>query len=89
MADDTYNIAGKVALVTGASSGLGRQAALALAGAGVKVAVSARRVDRLDALVAEIANAGGQAMAFDLDVRDIATIDGVVGAVHGANQYPG
>ena len=84
MADDTYNIAGKVALVTGASSGLGRQAALALAGAGAKVAVSARRVDRLDALVAEIANAGGQAMAFDLDVRDIATIDGVVGAVEAA-----
>ena len=84
MADDTYNLAGKVALVTGASSGLGRQAALALAGAGAKVAVSARRVDRLDALVAEIANAGGQAMAFDLDVRDIATIDGVVGAVEAA-----
>ena len=84
MADDTYNIAGKVALVTGASSGLGRQAALALAGAGAKVAVSARRVDRLDALVAEIANAGGQAMAFDLNVRDIATIDGVVGAVEAA-----
>jgi NAD(P)-dependent dehydrogenase (short-subunit alcohol dehydrogenase family) len=84
MADDTYNIAGKVALVTGASSGLGRQAALALAGAGAQVAVSARRVDRLDALVAEIANAGGQAMAFDLDVRDIATIDGVVGAVEAA-----
>ena len=84
MADDTINIAGKVALVTGASSGLGRQAALALAGAGAKVAVSARRVDRLDALVAEIANAGGQAMAFDLDVRDIATIDGVVGAVEAA-----
>ena len=84
MADDTYNLAGKVALVTGASSGLGRQAALALARAGAKVAVSARRVDRLDALVVEIANAGGQAMAFDLDVRDIATIDGVVGAVEAA-----
>ena len=84
MADDTYNIAGKVALVTGASSGLGRQAALALARAGAKVAVSARRVDRLDALVVEIANAGGQAMAFELDVRDIATIDGVVGAVEAA-----
>ena len=84
MADDTYNLAGKVALVTGASSGLGRQAALALARAGAKVAVSARRVDRLDALVEEIANAGGQAMAFDLDVRDIATIDGVVGAVEAA-----
>ena len=84
MADDTYNLAGKVALVTGASSGLGRQAALALARAGAKVAVSARRVDRLDALVVEIANAGGQAMAFELDVRDIATIDGVVGAVEAA-----
>ena len=81
MADGGYNLDGKVALVTGASSGLGRQAALALAGAGVKVAVTARRVDRLEALAVEIADAGGQAKAFALDVRDIATIDGVVNEV--------
>ncbi len=84
MADDSYNLAGKVALVTGASSGLGHQAALALARAGVKVAVTARRLDRLQALAAEITGAGGHAMPFALDVRDTASIDGVVGDVEAA-----
>ncbi|MDA1099935.1 MAG: SDR family oxidoreductase [Proteobacteria bacterium] len=81
---DTYILDGKVALVTGASSGLGRQAALALAGAGASVAVTARRVDRLEALAAQIAGTGGQARAFALDVRDSAAIDGVIGAVEAA-----
>ncbi|MBL6951350.1 MAG: SDR family oxidoreductase [Alphaproteobacteria bacterium] len=84
MAGDTYKLVGKVALVTGASSGLGQQAALALAGAGAKVAVTARRVDRLEALAAQINGAGGQAAPFALDVRDTAAIDGVVGAVEAA-----
>ncbi len=84
MAGDTYKLDGKVALVTGASSGLGQQAALALAGAGAKVAVTARRVDRLEALAAQINGAGGQAIPFALDVRDTAAIDGVVGAVEAA-----
>ncbi|MDP7549355.1 MAG: SDR family NAD(P)-dependent oxidoreductase [Alphaproteobacteria bacterium] len=84
MADDTFKLDGKVALVTGASSGLGRQAALALAGAGAKVAVTARRLDRLEALAAQIGDAGGQAKPFALDVRDTAAIDGVVGAVEAA-----
>ena len=84
MAGDTYKLDGKVALVTGASSGLGEQAALALAGAGAKVAVTARRLDRLEALAARITGAGGQAMPFALDIRDTATIDGVVGAVEAA-----
>jgi len=72
---------GKVALVTGASSGLGQQAALALAGAGAKVAVTARRTGRLEALAAQIADAGGQAMPYAMDVRDTAAIGGVVDAV--------
>lgn len=84
MMGDTYILDGKVALVTGASSGLGRQAALALAGAGASVAVTARRVDRLEALAAQIAGTGGQARAFALDVRDSAAIDGVIGAVEAA-----
>ena len=58
MAKDSYNLAGKVALVTGASSGLGRRAAIALTGSGARVALTARRVDRLEALEAEITRHG-------------------------------
>ena len=61
-------LAGKVALVTGASSGIGEAAALALAEAGVAVAVSGRRADRLAALVAKIAAKGGTALALPGDV---------------------
>lgn len=59
---------GKVALVTGASSGIGEAAALALAEAGAAVAISGRRRERLDALVAKIEAAGGKALAMPGDV---------------------
>jgi len=59
---------GKVALVTGASSGIGEAVALTLAGAGAKVVFSARRADRLAALEARIAREGGEAMALAGDV---------------------
>jgi NADP-dependent 3-hydroxy acid dehydrogenase YdfG len=62
------SLTGKVALVTGASSGIGEGAALALAEAGVLVAVSGRRQDRLDSLVARIETAGGKALALPGDV---------------------
>lgn len=61
-------LAGKVALVTGASSGIGEAAALALAEAGVTVAVSARRTDRLESLVERITAAGGNALALASDM---------------------
>ena len=77
MADNCVDLSGKVALVTGASSGLGRQAAIALAGAGAKVAVTARRRDRLETLSAEIVASGGQAGPFALDVRDPASVEQV------------
>ncbi len=63
-------LTGRVALVTGASSGLGRHFAATLSRAGAIVAVAARRTDRLDALVGEIRTSGGRALAVTLDVRD-------------------
>lgn len=63
-------LAGQVAMVTGASSGLGAHFARLLAGQGAAVALAARRVDRVQALADEIAAAGGRALALSLDVAD-------------------
>src|SRR5579859_3253110 len=63
-------IAGQVALVTGASSGFGEATARALARCGMRVAVAARRADRLEALAAGIGQAGGEAMPLVADVTD-------------------
>jgi NADP-dependent 3-hydroxy acid dehydrogenase YdfG len=61
---------GKVALVTGASSGIGEATAVALAAAGATVAVGARRKDRLDALTARLRDDGATVLQLDLDVTD-------------------
>ncbi len=61
-------IEGRVALVTGASQGIGRACALELAKAGATVALAARNVEKLDGVAAEIAAAGGAAQVFELDV---------------------
>lgn len=67
-----FDLAGKVALVTGASSGLGRHFAQTLAQAGASVVVAARRASLLDAVVAEIVAAGGRAAPLILDVSGTA-----------------
>jgi NAD(P)-dependent dehydrogenase (short-subunit alcohol dehydrogenase family) len=65
---DAFDLRGRVALVTGASSGLGCHFAKTLAARGAAVAVAARRVDRLGALVGEIEVSGGRAAAVPMDV---------------------
>ena len=80
----SVDLTGQVALVTGASAGLGWRFAKVLAAAGAYVAVTARRTDRLDALVAEIVAAGGKAQAFGLDVSDAEQLKAIVPAVEAA-----
>lgn len=70
----THGLAGRAALVTGASSGIGRHLSLSLARAGARVAACARRVDRLAGLVDEIKAAGGEAVAVAMDVEDEASV---------------
>ncbi len=70
------DIAGKIAWVTGASSGLGERFARVLAEAGAIVALSARRVERLEALGAEIAAAGGRALVVPMDATRVPDIRG-------------
>jgi 3-oxoacyl-[acyl-carrier protein] reductase len=65
-----FNLKDKVALVTGASQGIGRATALALAEAGAKVALAARNAEKLAAVAQEIAAAGGEAFAVQMDVAD-------------------
>jgi 3-oxoacyl-[acyl-carrier protein] reductase len=72
---------GRVALVTGASQGIGRACALVLAGSGAKIALCARNQEKLDQLANEISNSGGEAAAFKLDVSSEDEIKATVKAV--------
>jgi 3-oxoacyl-[acyl-carrier protein] reductase len=65
-----FSLKDKVAVVTGASQGIGRDTALALLSAGAKIVVAARNEEKLTALVNEITAAGGQAVAVKMDVAD-------------------
>lgn len=74
MKQPDFRLDGQVAVVTGASKGIGRDLAKALAGAGAHVAVAARSMADLLSLVEEIEDAGGSGLAVEIDVRDV---DGV------------
>ncbi|AJY11888.1 SDR family oxidoreductase [Burkholderia dolosa] len=74
----SINLEGKVALVTGASSGLGQRFAQVLSQAGAKVVLASRRVERLKELRAEIEAEGGAAHVVSLDVTDVQSIKAAV-----------
>src|SRR4051794_19881475 len=78
----TESLEGKVAAITGASSGIGEATAVALAQAGAAVAVGARRADRLEGLVKRIEDAGGRAIALPVDVSDRAQAQAFVQGVN-------
>ena len=80
-----FALTGLKALVTGASSGLGRHFAGVLAGAGAEVILAARRTEALDALVAEIVAKGGKSSAVRLDVADPASIAALAPSLEGVD----
>lgn len=75
MNQQRFDLTGKTALITGASSGLGAHFAWVLAEAGARVVVTARRVGRLEALVAELQAQGHEALAVPMDVTDADSVD--------------
>jgi NAD(P)-dependent dehydrogenase (short-subunit alcohol dehydrogenase family) len=82
----SFDLAGQVALVTGASSGIGRHLARALAASGAKVALAARRAELLAEVAAEIAGAGGRALPV---VCDVTRPDSVAAAIAAAETKLG
>jgi len=81
---DRFDLNGRVALVTGASSGLGTHFAGVLATAGARVALAARRTDRLERLATAIAGDGGEALPVALDVTDASSVRNAFDAVEAA-----
>ncbi|PJK28182.1 SDR family NAD(P)-dependent oxidoreductase [Minwuia thermotolerans] len=84
----SIDLTGQTAIVTGASSGLGLRFAKVLAAAGAKVALTARRVERLEELAAEIRKAGGTAAPFALDVTDAGQLKAIVPQVEAELGVP-
>ncbi|MEY9860440.1 NADP-dependent 3-hydroxy acid dehydrogenase YdfG [Catenulispora sp. GAS73] len=80
MSHPSTETASQVVLITGASSGIGEATARRLAAAGHRVALGARRTDRLTVLAKDIEADGGSALAHELDVTDLASVQGFVAA---------
>ncbi|HKZ24869.1 MAG TPA: glucose 1-dehydrogenase [Acidimicrobiia bacterium] len=81
MDQPSFRLDGRVAVVTGASRGIGAGLASALAGAGAKVAAAARDRTALEEVVAAIRSSGGEAEAFDLDVSSVGSIGSAFSSV--------
>jgi gluconate 5-dehydrogenase len=86
MSQSLFDLTGKVAVVTGASRGLGQHFARALARAGADLAITSRRLDSLSGFEKEIESLGRRALPLELDVRDYDSIQRMVEAAH---QYYG
>lgn len=84
-----FRLDGKVALVTGASSGIGRASALALADAGASVVLAARSAERLEKVAASIREAGGRALVVPTDVTSAEALDALVARVTSDAPWPG
>lgn len=80
----SIDLTGRVALVTGASAGLGERFAQVLAAAGARVAIAARRLDRLEALAAKIRAAGGEPLPVAMDAADAGSLAAAVQAAEDA-----
>jgi NAD(P)-dependent dehydrogenase (short-subunit alcohol dehydrogenase family) len=80
----SHDLSGHVALVTGASSGLGERFARVLAACGAKVGLAARRTDRLEALAEEIRDAGGDALCIEMDATDAGQLVSAVAQLEAA-----
>jgi len=79
--ENLFSLEGKVALVTGASSGLGKHFAKVLAAAGADIAVVARRTEKLNELVKELSDSGAKAFATAMDVTSAASVDEAISAI--------
>ena len=82
--DGTFDLSGKVALVTGGSRGLGRQMVLAFAGAGADVVITSRKRDACEELAAEVDKLGRRALALACNVSHWDELDGLVDAAYEA-----
>ncbi len=81
MKSDPFDLAGRVALVTGGSRGIGRAVALLLARQGATVAVASRRIDGCEAVAAEIRAAGGAASAYGCHIGEPAQVDALLAEI--------